>query len=171
MILRHALPVAAVALVGAAGAGQVRLNLTESAPMGLYATQPGSAAVRGSFVVTCLPESVGREGLARGYLQPGACPGGAEPVLKPVGAVEGDTVHVTQAGVFVNGAAVPNTAQLDQDSAGRALQPVPPGSYRVAPGEVWLLSSHSPLSWDARYWGPLPTDAVQATARPLLALP
>ena len=112
-----------------------------------------------------------REALARGYLQPGACPGGAESVLKPVAAVEGDTVDITLAGVSVNGAALANTAQLDQDSAGRALQPVPPGSYRVAPGEVWLLSSHSPLSWDARYWGPLPAGAVRATARPLLVLP
>ena len=171
MILRHALPIAAVALVGAAGAGQVRLNLTESAPIGLYATQPGAAPKRGSLAVACLPESVGREALARGYLQPGACPGGAESVLKPVAAVAGDTVHITLAGVSVNGAAVPNTAQLDQDGAGRAMQPMPAGIYRVAVGEVWLLSSHSPLSWDARYWGPLPTDAVRATARPLLVLP
>ena len=91
-------------------------------------------------------------------------------MLKPVAAVAGDTVDVDAAGVAVNGVpAVP--PGLARDSRGRALAAVPPGRYPVPSGAVWLLSSHSPRSWDGRYWGPLPVEAVRGEAWPLLVLP
>ena len=169
MILHHAVPAAALALVGAGACGLLRVNLSESVPVGLYVVRPDVAPHRGALAVACLPDALGREGVARGYLQPGECPGGAEPVLKPVAAVAGDTVDVDAAGLAVNGVPVVPPG-LARDSRGRATAAVPPGRYPVPSGAVWLLSAHSPLSWDGRYWGPLPADAVRGEAWPLLVL-
>ena len=169
-MLRHALPVTAVALTGAAACGLLRANLSESRPIGLYAVRPGTAPHRGMLAVACLPEGLGAEAMILGYLQHGDCPGGAEPVLKPVAAAAGDTVDVTAAGVSVNGVpAVPPA--LAQDSRGHAAASVPPGRYPVPEGAVWLLSAHSPRSWDSRYWGPVPESVVRGEAWPLLVLP
>ena len=168
-MLRHTLPVTAVALTGAAACGLLRANLSESMPMGLYAVRPGAAPHRGMLAVACLPERLGAEAMALGYLQHGDCPGGAEPVLKPVAAAAGDTVDVTAAGVLVNGVpAVPPA--LAQDSRGHVAASVPPGRYPVPQGTVWLLSAHSPRSWDSRYWGPVPDSVVRGEAWPLLVL-
>ena len=168
-MLRHALPAAAVALVGASACGLLRVNLSESVPIGLYAVHPGTAPRRGMLAVACLPEGLGREAMAGGYLGRGDCPGGAEPVLKPVAAAAGDTVDVTAAGVLVNGVpAVPPA--LARDSRGHAAASVPPGRYPVPQGAVWLLSAHSPRSWDSRYWGPVPESVVRGEAWPLLVL-
>ena len=105
------------------------------------------------------------------YIAAGACPGGLEPLLKPVAAIAGDFVTVTPLAVAVNGQPVAETAPLAQDQAGRSLYPVPPGSYRVTSGEVWVLSSHDPRSFDSRYFGPLPAEGVQGEAQPLWVLP
>lgn len=87
------------------------------------------------LAVACLPEGLGSKGMTLGYLQRGDCPGGAEPVLKPVAAAAGDTVDVTAAGVSVNGVpAVPPA--LAQDSRGHAAASVPPGRYPVPEGAV-----------------------------------
>jgi len=40
---------------------------------------------RGDLVAGCLPVNAEQEGLTRGYLGSGDCPGGAEPVLKMIG--------------------------------------------------------------------------------------
>ena len=169
-MLRHTLPVTAVALTGAAACGLLRANLSESMPMGFYAVRPGAAPHRGMLAVACLPERLGAEAMALGYLQHGDCPGGAEPVLKPVAAAAGDTVNVTAAGILVNGVpAVPPA--LAQDSRGHAVASVPPGRYPVPEDAVWLLSAHSPRSWDSRYWGPVPAATVRGEAWPLLVLP
>lgn len=169
-MLHHALPVTAVALVGAAACGLLRANLSESVPVGLYAVRPGAVPHRGMLALACLPAGLGREATARGYLQHDDCPGDAEPVLKPLAATVGDIVEVTGAGVLVNGVpAVPSA--LTQDSHGRVTASVPPGRYPVPEGAVWLLSAHSPWSWDSRYWGPVLAAAVRGEAWPLLVLP
>jgi conjugative transfer signal peptidase TraF len=119
-------------------------------------------------VVLCLPPGPGtRLALRRGYIGPGVCPGGTEPLLKPVAAIAGDVVRVTAAGIVVNGMPVPNTAALARDSAGRPLQPVAIGTYPVQPGEVWLLSSLAANSFDSRYLGPVPVAGIRGLARPV----
>jgi type IV secretory pathway protease TraF len=39
--------------------------------------------------------------------------------------------------------------------------------YLVPPGELWLVSTRVPNSWDSRYLGPIPLSQVRAVARPL----
>jgi len=69
------------------------------------------------------------EAAERGYIPAGACPGGHEPLVKPVAAVAGDRVTVTALGIAVNGEPIAQSAPLDEDSAGRPLRPVPAGAY------------------------------------------
>ena len=75
---------------------------------------------------------------------------------------------VTHDGIAVNGRALPHTTQFAHDSAARPLQAVPAGTYRVAPGEVWLVSGHDPRSFDSRYFGPVPVATIRATVKPLM---
>lgn len=160
-----------IALMGANAAG-LRVNSTPSMPLGLWrVVEDRSPLQRGEIVAVCPPDTAAvRVGVERGYIPSGRCPGGYEPLVKPVVAAEGDIVAVSGAGVTVDGQAVQDTAPLAQDSAGRALQPYPPGAYPVAPGEIWLLSGHDPRSFDSRYFGPVPAANVRGIARPVWVL-
>ena len=73
---------------------RVRILTTDSsAPPGLYWRSTG-APRRGALVLACLTPQAAELALQRGYLGGGACPAGAEPVAKIVGALPGDTVDI-----------------------------------------------------------------------------
>lgn len=157
---------AAAAVATAAG---LRLNMTASAPSGLWRVTPiGPAQIGQGELVSICPPALGivvamRE---RGYLQPGDCPGTrSTPLLKPVVAVAGDTVTVTSgAGLAVNGRAL-------QNSAPEAGMPAwPPGTYPVQPGEIWVVSSYSAGSFDSRYFGPVAVENLRGRAAPVLVI-
>jgi conjugative transfer signal peptidase TraF len=155
-----------IALAGVVG---LRVNATASMPQGIWQVEaPGPLIGRGEIVSVCLPQSPAlNEAAERGYIPAGACPGGHEPLVKPVAAVAGDRVTVTALGIAVNGEPVAQSAPLDEDSAGRPLRPVPAGAYSVRAGEVWLLSGHDPRSFDSRYFGAVPVTNIQGVARPI----
>ena len=171
--LRPAVVCAAAVLVsGTLAAAQVsgfRVNATRSMPVGLWRVAPMLAELhRGEVVTVCPPDTAStRDAAARGYIAAGTCPGGYEPLIKPVAAVAGDQVMVGRAGISVNGVLLDGTAQLGRDSAGRVLQAVPFGVHPVPAGHVWLLAGHDARSWDSRYFGPVPVSDVQAVARPV----
>ncbi len=122
---------AAVQLAGAAG---LRINHTASLPMGLWLIEVrGGAIGRGDIVSICPPDTdVFRVAQTRGYVPYGRCPGGYEPLLKPVAAIAGDIVLVTPAGLAVNGRAVPNSVALAAGTEGLTLPRHPAGSFIVA---------------------------------------
>lgn len=156
--------------IGGAWAGGVRINATPSMPRGLWlvAGDGGAEVRRGDVLVLCVPDPAAvRLGRERGYIGAGPCPDGSEPLVKPAAAVPGDRVTLSPDGVVVNGAALPHSAQLAMDSAGRPLSGWPAGEYAVRPGEVWAVATHAPNSWDSRYWGPVPLSSVFGVARPL----
>ena len=122
-------------------------------------------------MTVCLPDGAAlRQAMQRGYIASGACPDGAEPLVKPVAAVTGDLVTVSANGISVNATQVANTAALAQDEAGRLLHPMAARSYRVAPNELWLLSGRNPRSFDSRYFGAVPVANVLGVAHPLWVL-
>jgi len=166
------LMVVTLAILASADLGGLRINGTASMPRGLWHVGAPVAPLRCGEIVTLCPPDTGpfREAAARGYLPAGFCPGGFEPLVKPIAAIVGDLVTVSAAGVTVNGAPVPGTAPMTADGAGRPLSPFPAGAYRVAPGDLWLLSGHDPRSFDSRYFGPVPAPNVQGVARPLWVL-
>jgi len=134
-----------VALLAAGWLAGLRLNLTGSLPVGLYVASGGRPA-RGALVLACLPPRVAEFARARGYVpRGGACPGGVVPVGKSILAVPGDTVTVTL-----------------MDRKGRPLPGLAISRYVVGPGELWLLSSYSPWSFDSRYFGAVKVGQVRA---------
>src|SRR3990172_1352590 len=89
-----------------AGVIGVRLNLTGSAPVGLYIVSNAS----GAFVEFCPPTNWGALSVERGYRRAsGRCLDQGEPLLKPIVANPGDLVEVTATGVSVNGMLIPNS--------------------------------------------------------------
>ena len=160
----------AVSVVVALGATQIRLNPTAtSAPRGIYRVA-GGEPTRGARVRVCLPETLGRFGRARGYLDPGGCPGGVRPVGKRIAALPGDRVEVEGGAILVNGKRLPGVRRLARDSAGRFIPAVAEGTYRVAPGTAWLVAGFHPRSWDSRYYGAVPLGEQVTVLVPVLLL-
>ena len=161
--------IAVVFLVALGRVLGLRISLTDSAaPAGIYRIVRGVSVKHGELVGACLPASIAQEGLARGYLQQGDCPSGAEPVAKIVGALPGDVLEVQPGWVSVDGEVFADSAVAARDSMGRPLPHVPWGRRQVAPGEVWLFGFNNVRSWDARYFGPVPLSEVRAALKPVL---
>jgi conjugative transfer signal peptidase TraF len=147
---------------------RVLLTLTDSSCAEGFYRLVDAPIRRGELVAACLPATAEREGLARGYLRAGDCPGGAEPVVKLVGGLGGDEVEVEAGWVAVNGERLTNSATAAQDSTGRALAHVGWGKRQVGADEVWLFGFNNRRSWDSRYFGPVPSQALRGAVQPVL---
>jgi conjugative transfer signal peptidase TraF len=151
----------------------VRFNLTPSIPVGIYRLTPALPTSRlssGMLVAVCAPLKAAELGRRRGYLEKGACPADAEPLLKMVAGVADDRVAISTDGVAVNGHLLPHSRPLRSDTAGRQLWPWPERRNKLRNGQVWLYA-YNDRSWDSRYWGPAPAGNVLAHLVPLLTLP
>jgi conjugative transfer signal peptidase TraF len=144
----------------------VRLNLTDSLPRGLY-IETHERIGRGSLVVECLPLSLATFAMQRGWLGKGSCASGVMPILKQVAAVAGDEVEITDAYVAVNGQMLWRTRTLHLDSQGRWVPAVPRGTRMLKEGEVFLMATSIPNSWDGRYTGPAQLSDLVATVQPV----
>jgi conjugative transfer signal peptidase TraF len=154
----------------AAVATGVRVNISPSMPVGVWMTHPAGWVHRGDTVTVC-PDLTPAftQARERGYIGPGTCSVGLEPILKVVVAGPDDLVVVSAVdGIWVNGQLVPNSLARAVDGQGRALIAVPPGRYVVPTGSVWVVNSYSADSFDSRYFGPVPLSNVSAVAWPLL---
>jgi conjugative transfer signal peptidase TraF len=159
---------AAAILIALGDAFGILISNTDSAaPEGVYRIG-GNEIARGELVAACLPIAVAREGLRRGYLRTGGCPGAAEPVDKMVGALPGDTVDIEPGWVAVNGKHFADSATASHDSAGRALTHVACGKRTVAPNQIWLFGFNNPRSWDSRYFGPIPLSSIRGDLKPVI---
>jgi conjugative transfer signal peptidase TraF len=146
----------------------LRWNATPSMPVGLWRTVTFSAPPqRGQIAVICLDGDAARLALARGYVGSGSCPLHLEELFKPIAAIPGDVVQISDDGVMVNGHRLSGIVPLIADSKGRTL-PTIRATYRVQPGSVWLLSGHDPRSFDSRYFGPVPIASIHAYAIPVI---
>ncbi len=146
-----------------------RINTTNSMSVGIWRVSPLAGGLqRGEVVTVCLPDSPeARLAAERGYVPAGSCQDGREPIVKSIAALAGDVVCVTPAGIAVNGIDVAGTAQLERDTGGRPLRPVPAGDYRVPAGQVWLLAGRARNSYDSRYFAGVPVESIQSVARPV----
>ncbi|SEQ47074.1 conjugative transfer signal peptidase TraF [Nitrosomonas ureae] len=144
----------------------IYINTTPSLPVGFYKVVD-EPIVSGAYVAFCPPQNeVFDMARDRSYINQGNCPGGYGLLLKRVFAQPGDTVFIDQAGIFVNGEHLPNSAQLTSDAEG---QPLP--QYRLKAvlddSEYLLLSDLNPQSFDARYFGLIARVQVQQVVRPI----
>jgi type IV secretory pathway protease TraF len=142
-IERFALMLTTATLIGLAALRVygVTGNLTDSEPRGLYLQTTGSPT-RGHMVQL-------------------------RPLIKHIAGLPGDTVQVTPQGSYINGHLWPNSAP-PTDTHGYI--PFRFGTYKLAPGQYWVLAP-GPLSWDSRFLGPVPWDAIAFDIKPLWTTP
>ena len=145
-----------------------RINTTASCPVGLYWTVKAEAG-KGRTVTFCPPQSpLFDEAKARGYIGPGFCPGGYGLLIKRVAAVAGDEVAFSDSEVRVNGELLVNSRRLSVDPSGRAMPQTRLCSCRLEQGQLLLMSDSNPLSFDARYFGPIDRAQIRNVIRPVL---
>ena len=133
-------------------------NPSDSVPVGWYRIGPADALRVGAIVLTTLPPDAAALAAQRGYLP------ARVPLLKRVGAVAPQHVCVVDALVWID--SVPVAAVLPTDRLGRPL-PSWLQCRQLRPGELFLLSSTNPASFDSRYFGPVSASAVIGVARPV----
>ena len=146
------------------------LNWSSSMPIGLYKVTGPQNFKKGDVVVVCLPPSIGEEGLAREYLNPGKCAGGYSPIIKELIATPGDNVTLTPQTIIVNGQSY--FAPLHtEDLKGRPLASFPRTEYKNTQN-FWLYGAGNPAdSWDSRYWGGVSEKDIIKQAHPVLVFP
>jgi conjugative transfer signal peptidase TraF len=142
----------AAASIGAASIAGHRVvwNLSPSLPRGLYVRASSAAPDRGAIVTFPPPANAAAVIAARRYLPTSTS------LLKTVVALPGDAACISEQTFSVNGRLIGPIAR--RDSQGRTLVPfqfcgvVPPGCAFVA--------TTSPLSFDSRYFGPVPLSTL-----------
>lgn len=141
---------------------RVIYNASDSVPVGWYRIGPPRALHVGGFVLVHLPAAPRTLAARRGYLP------WHIPLLKRIGAVASQAVCVRGGIVRIDGAPVAIT--LPVDGSGRRLTPWSQ-CRRLRAGELFLLSTSNPASFDSRYFGPVKTSAVIGLAHPLWTWP
>jgi conjugative transfer signal peptidase TraF len=155
----------AIGVVLAAVAG-AKINLSCSFPVGLY-WDTRTAAQKQDLVYFSPPAMpVFELAKSRGYIDANAF-GGYQAMIKKIVAGPGDTVSVTDQGIIVNGSPVPNTKPLSKDTEGRELPYYRISNYRLLDDEVFLVSDLSPISFDARYFGPTKKRQIRCVIQPV----
>lgn len=133
-------------------------NASASVPTGLYLIR-GKANLHVGERVAIEPPPELRSLLAeRGYLPAGV------PLLKRIAAVSGQRVCRFAHGITIDGLAVGIARSFDR--LGRPL-PAWFGCRRVGADELFLMNPAAPDSFDGRYFGVLPIDAVIGRAKPI----
>jgi len=121
------------------------------------------------MVIFCPPKTaVFDDAKARGYIGAGFCSGGYGMMIKKIMGVPADHVAVSAKGVFVNGELVPNSKPFNADKAGMPMPNCSANDYTLSEGQLLLMSDHSPLSFDARYFGPISESQIRSVIRPVL---
>ena len=153
-----------IVAVTLAGVNGFRLNLTNSAPVGIW--KKTSEFQKGSYIIFCLPTSVPTT--FKTALPDGQCPGGEAPLLKKIVAVENDVVTITEKQIAINDVPIPNTTTIQLRSSENSHFPIPRGIYQVREKELWVISNRHPLSLDSRYFGAISMDTIIGGATPIL---
>lgn len=164
MSTRYSLPLLAILLGLACWVAQswFVVNMSESFPPGLYRKQR-SPPHKGDLVLFCPPDQrIFHEAIRRGWIDRGLCPSGTGYMIKRIAATEGDRIEMSDAGVFVNGAALKNSVRRISMGYEIAL----PFSHNLQHSEVLLMSPH-PLSFDGRYFGIVDAGAIKTVLHPV----
>lgn len=134
------------------------INLTSSVPVGLY-TRSAAPPRTGDFVLVSLPTRLRAFAARRRYLPLNRL------LLKIIAAGAGDVLCRLGPRVWAGGHT--RVWALRTDALGRPL-PNWRGCRRLRAHELFVLGRH-PSSFDSRYFGPVPRQAVLSAVRPILA--
>ena len=133
-------------------------NPSDSVPPGWYRISPPHSLHVDSIVLASLPEDAAALAAQRGYLPLHI------PLLKRIGAMSPQQVCIEKHIVRIDGVAVAGVHRVD--GRGRPLSAWQ-HCRRLHDGELFLLSSTNPASFDSRYFGPVVVSAVIGSAQPL----
>lgn len=154
----------ALAAPGALRHSALRLNYSDSVPVGLYRSQPEPDA---PFAGICLNSMTLRSAFDAGLkLEAGECPDGHQPILKTVYRATPDSPIVFDAqGFTIAGVPIPNTKPKAFSKTGKPLTHYAFGLYTSG---LWAVSGYNRDSFDSRYFGPVSAENVKFYAKPLL---
>jgi conjugative transfer signal peptidase TraF len=133
-------------------------NPSDSVPRGWYRIGPADSLRVGSIVLAWLPADAAALAAQRGYLPERI------PLLKRIGAMEPQQVCTEGRIVRIDGVAL--ATALKADGQGRSL-PIWQQCRPLLDGELFLLSTTNPASFDSRYFGPVDVSTVIGYAQPL----
>jgi conjugative transfer signal peptidase TraF len=133
-------------------------NASASAPIGFYRVLPAFPMRRGDLVLVPVPDAVAGLAAERGYIPL------TVPLVKRVAATAGAIVCALDRRVTIDGRHVAD--QLVVDRKGRRL-PAWSGCRRLGRGEIFILMTAPPDSFDSRYFGPVSAAAVIGRLEPL----
>lgn len=137
---------------------QLVYNPSDSVPRGWYRIGKIDSLHVGDIVLARLPAPAAALAARRGYLPTGI------PLLKHIGAVAPQWVCIDGTSVRIDDVAVATV--MGTDGRGRPLSAWPQ-CQRLAHGELFLLSSTNPASFDSRYFGPIRVSDVIGGAQPI----
>ncbi len=153
----------------------VFINTTISYPLGLYKSHHISGTgdltyLKGELVLFCPDQSNITVQFAdsNNYLQHGGFCGVkmVAPFIKKVVGIPGDTVEITEKGVYVNSILLENSRRVN-----RHLKKL---SFRdnfvkvLGRSEYWIMSDYDIRSFDSRYFGAVKRDQIKKRITPLL---
>ena len=133
-------------------------NPSDSVPSGWYRIGPPHSLHVDSIVLASLPADAATLAAQRGYLPLHI------PLLKRIGAMSPQQVCIEKHIVRIDGVAVAGVHRVD--GHGRPLSTWQ-HCRRLHDGELFLLSSTNPASFDSRYFGPVAVSTVIGSAQPL----
>ena len=136
-------------------------NASASVPTGFYSVEPVKQLAVTSLVVAMPPSSLATFLAERGYVPLGL------PLIKRILALRGQSVCRNELAISVGG--ITMGMALAHDRQGRPL-PVWHGCRAIAQDEVFLMNWDEPASFDGRYFGPIPLQAIIGRAKPLWTL-
>ncbi|WP_022960148.1 S26 family signal peptidase [Spongiibacter tropicus] len=141
---------------------RVVYNASDSVPIGWYRITPLDTEANtipvDSIVLVDLPDEVAALADQRGYLPLDV------PLLKRVGAAAPQHVCIESGRVRIDGAPVAQVLLIDA-----LARPLPSWTHcrQLAEGELFLLSTTNPDSFDSRYFGPIEKANVIGVAHRL----
>ena len=132
-------------------------NLSPSVPIGLYRTIPFDGQLKKNDLLLINPPDQSRSLLyGRGWLPKGWV------LFKNVGALPGDKVYISDAGIFINNQYKGPVILFD--SQGKPL-PKLRGNIHIKDGYFLPLATKIPNSFDVRYFGPVSVSLIKAKVK------
>jgi conjugative transfer signal peptidase TraF len=142
----------------------LRFNATPSLPIGFWLIKPLRTPVaRGMIVSFSFPCTEEQHRFCRSAISLG-CSSRSVPLLKPIIAVPGDAVSVSDGGMAINDTPLSNSARLPMQ-----IDPVSSGRYLVPNARFWAVSTLHARSFDSRYFEAVGIECIQGQALKLMA--
>lgn len=144
----------------------LRINETESLPLGIYQLDKQQEIKVGDYVQFCLPIKEAQEAFLKGYIGKGSCYGKYESLAKEVIALPNDNVSINKDYIEVNKIKHTEYKQKEFDIKGRPATRVYINNQKIK-GYVLVGSYNKVDSWDSRYFGVISKSNITGVLEPI----